>query len=729
MEINNDAFLVRITRVYKYSPDNVQLGAKFINGHRAGAHRIIILTTQNKLNIEPRIGQQWEIKKELNYAVRQQAVDNDIYINVWRFMEPKLKCVMPNSGSGFVNFISKDKKLFPGIGQVNAQLVWDAFGDQVFKMLEQDKDAPCEKDKSKTNFEALKDIMLRNERVETLYAGFKSLSNLKYASQFVEWDIEEPVQQQLFRFADNNAVHFLKENPYRLFSLGMRFNKVDTIAQKHFNVATFDERRLTAIVEEALRQWADNGHTMAEWSDIRSKVSLLLGKDQYLVEKAAALGGDIIGFTKQEEKYFVSGNYIFEKTISKRFFALQKTRRQWMTAHEDAYNAVMPSDWILEKAQEIAVRKALMSSVFALSGGAGTGKTTTTRIIVDIYRKLGYSIYPCALSGKAARRLQQSISIQTSTIARLFRTKIEHDQNIVVIIDEASMVDAYTMWRLIMQFPRHTRWLLIGDPHQLPPINAGFILNDMIKSGAINHVELDVVKRQGATSSVPAYSKSIRDGIIPENLTTKDILYEEPQLNVIDSAICAYEKYEKAMLVAPTNATVRAVNERLQEKLNSDGEAIDLTDMPVAKGSYTLKKNDPVVVTLTRHEDDIQNGMLGVIIDINANDDFACIIELEDLDEFGNNRILKVDWDLFEYIELAYCLTLHKLQGSQAQNVIVLLERGRLLDRSWLYTAVTRAEEKVHIIGKRSDFEYAVTKPGACDTRKTGLREMLKNAC
>ena len=730
MEVNNDAFLVRLTQIYKYSPDSVQLGAQFVNAQPAGAHRITILTTQDKLNFEPRVGQQWEVAKELNHAVRQQPIPGhpDKYLHHWRFMEPKLKCVMPDSGRGFVQFVSKDKKLFPGIGLVHAQTLWDAFSNHLFATLEQDPDAPYEHDKSISNFEAIKAVLLSDERVRALYKGIAAFDNFKYASQFVEWEIEEPIQRQLFRFEGKNATDFLKENPYRLFSLGMRFHKVDAIAQKHFDVNPQDERRLTAVVEEALRRWSDKGHTLAEWKDIRSMVSKLLDNDSQLVEKAQELKGDIIGFTKHDDKYFVSGHFIFEKTIAKRLSKLRSTKRHWLEEHERAYNARVPEGWVLEKAQEKAIRRALTSNVFALSGGAGTGKTTTTKFIVDIYRQLGYTIYPVALSGKAARRLQQSIGIKTSTIARLLNEKRIDGNNCILLIDEASMVDAYTMWRLVTLFSDRARILLVGDPHQLPPINAGFILNDVIKSGVINHVELDVVRRTGTNSTVPAYSKAIREGIIPEHLCTPDINFQEPIVNVIEDAVRAYKDYGSAMVVAPTNAMVRTVNERLQEEINPNEETLDLTDMPVRRGNYTFKKGDPVVITLTRYKDDIQNGMLGRITSVDCNEEHACVIELEDVDKDGNSRVLNIDWDLFEYVDLAYCLTLHKLQGSQAKNVIVLLERGRLLDRSWLYTAVTRAEDKVHIIGHVSDFVQAINRKGASDTRKTGLVEMLINA-
>ena len=290
------------------------------------------------------------------------------------------------------------------------------------------------------------------------------------------------------------------------------------------------------------------------------------------------------------------------------------------------------------------------------------------------------------------------------------------------------MLDAYTMWRLVTLFTDSTRIILIGDAAQLAPINAGFILKDVIQSGAINHVMLDVVQRQDAHSTIPSYSNAIRQGLTPTSLSTADITFQEPGLDMLQDAVGAYSEYSYSMIVAPTNAMVRNVNNRLQAEVNPNGKMLDLTDMPITKGSYEFREGDPVVITLTCYKSDVQNGTLGVITDAVPTDDYACVIELEDLDAEGNKRFLKVGWQLFEYLELAYCLTLHKLQGSQAKNVIILLEQTILLDRTWLYTAVTRAEDKVHIIGKKSDFIHAIKKKGAIDTRKTALSAMLRGA-
>lgn len=723
--MSDSAYLIRITRIYQYRPDNVQLGAVFVNPS-AGAHRIVILTTQDKLNIDPKVGQQWKLLKEQNFSIRQQQVNTGGYVDVWRFMEPTLKCVMPDNGAGFVTFLSTDKA-FEGIGKVSAQFLWNEFRSDIFNLLEHDKYAPYEHDKSITNFQAVRRVLLSDKAVHGLWDGYKEYTNLKYSAQLVEWEIEAPIQRQLFRIAEHDAISFLNQNPYRLFSLGMRFPKVDAIAQKHFGVKNDDEIRLSAIVEQSLRLWSDKGNTVADWQDIEPNIRKMLSNNQKLVSKASELDGDIIGFVKKDGKYFVSGNYIFEKTIAKRFGKLCKKKRHWLSELEDTFNSVIPHGWKLEKAQERAVRTALISHVFALTGGAGTGKTTTTKLVVDAYQKLGFTIYPVALSGKAARRLQQSIGIETNTIARLLRETSIYESNAVLLVDEASMLDAYTMWRLVTLFSDQTRILLVGDPYQLPPINAGFILKDVINSGVINHVELDVVKRQGVDSSVPAYSNSIRHGTMPSSLNTADITFQESSDDILQDAVNAYALYHSAMIVAPTNATVRAVNIKLQDAVNPDGKMLDLTDMPITRGSYQFREGDPVVITLTCYSNDVQNGTLGVIKSAVATDDYACTIELEDLDEKGNKRLLEVNWQLFEYVDLAYCLTLHKLQGSQASNVIVILERGMLLDRSWLYTAVTRAENKVHIIGKESDFRYGVYKEGAVDTRKTALAEMLKN--
>lgn len=723
--MSNTHFLVRITQIYQYQPDNVKLGAVFLN-HDAGTHRVVILTSQSKLNIEPRIGQQWRIEKEKNYSIRQQHTHAEKYEDVWRFMEPTLKCVMPDHGSGFVNFLSTEKA-FAGIGRVKSQLLWDRFRSDLFSMLKSRKEAAYKHDKSISNFDAIKDVLKRDATVHALYEGFKEYAYLHYSDQLVEWEVEAPIQKQLFRIADQDALEFVKSNPYRLFSLGMSFEKVDVIARRHFGIKDSDEVRLAAIVEHALRLWGHRGNTLAEWEDIQPIIRRYLNNDYRLTAKANELNGDILGVVKQDGKYFVSGNYIFEKTIAKRLLKLSKGKCHWSSELEDALASALPRGWVLEKAQERAVRAALISDVFALTGGAGTGKTTTTKFIVDAYRELGFTIYPVALSGKAARRLKQLIGIETKTIARLLCETNIKETNSVLLIDEASMLDAYTMWRLITLFSNTTKLILVGDPYQLPPINAGFILNDVVKSNVINHVELDVVKRQATHSSIPAYSSLIRQGVMPPSVSTAEIIFQESSDDVLQDAVDAYFKYETPMIVAPTNATVRSVNIKLQSEVNATGRPLDLTDMPITECSYQFRVGDPIVFTLTCYRNDIQNGTLGVIREAVPNDDYVCVIELEDINEDGEKRTIKVDWQLFEYIHLAYCLTLHKLQGSQAKNLIILVERGFLLDRSWLYTAISRAENKVHIIGKEADYRYGVKKQGAYDTRKTALAEMLSD--
>ncbi len=532
---------------------------------------------------------------------------------------------MPDNGAGFVKFLSTEKE-FVGIGIVKAQLLWEQFRSGIFGMLECEKNTPYKQDKSISNFQAIKDVLRRDDTVNALYEGFKKYANLKYVSQLVEWEVEEPAQRQLFRFADKDAISFLKANPYRLFSLGMRFNKVDDIAQKHFGIRLDDKIRLVAIIEQSLRQWSDKGHTVAHWNDIENIVKKKhLNNDQSLVEKSKLLTGDIIGFVKQDDKYYVSGNYIFEKTIAKRFSKLSKRESHWQSDLDTAFINSIPNGWRLEDAQSRAVRTALISHIFALSGGAGTGKTTTTKLIVDAYQQLGFTIYPVALSGKAVRRLQQSIGIDCMTIARLLRED-RIVENSVLLIDEASMLDAYTMWRLVTLFSDKTRIILVGDPYQLPPINAGLILNDVIKSGVVNHVELDVVRRQGATSTVPEYSNSIRHGNKPSSLTTSDITFHESSGDMLQDAVAVYSKYKSAMIVASTNATVRSVNIKLQQEMNANGRVLELTDMPITKGSYEFREGDPVVITLTCYKNDVQNGTLGVITSAVATDEYACVI-------------------------------------------------------------------------------------------------------
>lgn len=724
--IVNDSFMVRITRIYQYLPDSVRLGAVFLNP-KSGAHRIEVITNQSRLNIDPKVGQQWSIVKENNFSVRQEQTVSGMFVEVWRFIDPRLKCVMPDNGRGFVTFLSSERS-FQGIGTVKAQLLWDEFRSEIFKILDQDRYAPFIGDHSISNFDAVKKVLQSNAAVNGLWDGYKEYSNIKYSEQLVEWEVEAPVQKQLFRIAGNDAISFLSQNPYRLYSLGMSFNKVDYIAQKYFSIKSDDEVRVSAIVEYALRKHCERGHTCGSWRDLEFVINTFFNDDREIVKKASVLEGDIYSFIRQKSKYFLSGNYIFEKTIAKRFIKLCKDKLfSWTEELEGVFNSAIPDGWVLEAAQEKAVRTALISSIFVLTGGAGTGKTATTKIIVNAYQKLGFSIYPVALSGKAARRLQQSIHIKTSTIARFLSQKNIKEVNSVLIIDEASMLDAYTMWRLVISIPDKVKLILIGDPYQLPPINAGFILNDVIKSGIVNHVALDVVRRQGADSKIPSYVNLIRNGTLPVPLNNSDIVFQESENDILNDAIEAYSLYSSVMMIAATNETVRRANILFQDRLNPAGKLLDITCVPDIQLIYALKVGDPIVITKNNYQVDVQNGTLGVITNVDATDDIACTVELEDLDETGKNRSLAVDWQLIQDVELAYCVTLHKAQGSQASNVIVLVERGLWLDRSWLYTAITRAEQKVHLIGALSDFIYGVNKPGAISVRKTALAEMLKN--
>lgn len=724
--MSKDSFLVRITQVYRYKPDDVLFGAVFVNpssmSTKDGTHRVMLLTRQSSLNIPPEVGQIWEVDRRDDFAIRREKTSFGGYVDVYRYISPTLKCVMPYSGKAFVDFLVKESA-FKNIGRVSAQMLWSRFQLKLFDILEEGQHFVND---GQTNFEIIKEVLLRDSAVSGLFEGYKKYKNLKYASKFVGYEIEVATQQQLFRMAGHDAINYLEANPYRLYSLGMSFEKSDAIAQKYFNVGLNSPLRLKAIVEQALRLWTEQGNTVANWVDILPKVSGLLGGDKALIKEAKAQEGEIIGFVKRGDKYFSSGNYIFEKTVAKRFTKLSKEVWRWGKELEDVYNASKPKLWDLKGRQEQAVRIALTSSLFALSGGAGTGKTTILKVIVDSYRRLGFTVYPVALSGKAAKRLKQSIGIDARTIAKVLHSENPTEQKSVLLIDEASMVDSYTMWRLVTLFPPETRILLVGDPYQLPPINAGFVLSDVIKSRVIPSVELDLVRRQSAQSSIPGYANAIRLGLCPDEMNTPEVAVSHSVVNIVDEAVFIAGQYSNSMIVAATNELVRKVNLAAQKEFNPNGRILDLSGCILEAGSYDFRLNDPVVVTLTSYKYDVQNGTLAKVIDVDPSYEYACTIELEDLDEFGVNRILKVDWDLFEYVELAYCLTLHKMQGSQAENVVVLVNDSRIIDRSWLYTAVTRTENKLHIIAEKGSFHNAISRVGAIDRRKTGLCDMIK---
>jgi exodeoxyribonuclease V alpha subunit len=411
-----------------------------------------------------------------------------------------------------------------------------------------------------------------------------------------------------------------------------------------------------------------------------------------------------------------------EAVVAKRILHLASQKDLFDWKAERAYKAALSLiNYELTSGQHHAVGASLDNAFNIIAGGAGTGKTTVSFAVTSAYQALQYSIHPIALSGRAAMRLSESIGIETMTIARFLRgDPIDQGQGHLLVIDEASMIDIPTMYRLVVHCHPDTRMLMVGDPNQLPPIGSGKVLSDIIESDVTSVTKLDVVKRQEASSGIPEYSNIINSGEIPHNLTMGAIVFHETSSELITQKCKTIyaESPVNSRVVAPTKAVVSEINGLIQNAINPDSERmyINYQGEPFF---LDYREGDQILFTENHYDKDIQNGTLGVLTSTQASPDgFGTVI-------LDTGKSISVTESLLDCIQLGYAITLHKAQGSQFKRVIIALAPGRIVDRAWLYTAITRAEAEVHIVGSEKDLTDITKKLSNANRRKSYLSRML----
>jgi exodeoxyribonuclease V alpha subunit len=368
---------------------------------------------------------------------------------------------------------------------------------------------------------------------------------------------------------------------------------------------------------------------------------------------------------------------------------------------------------------------AMENSISCITGGAGTGKTCVLRTVLAAYNKLQYNIKAIALSGRAAMRLYESTGFITSTIAKFLREEPLGEDKCLVVIDEASMIDLQTMYRIVTHISPNTRLLLVGDPDQLAPISAGLILADIVKSGVIANTVLEIVKRQEGATGIPEYSNTVKNGQVPLALNCGNIHFHDvplAQINEVCVALYA-ENAQQSQIIGATykaaQGSINAINQRCQEQCNPNGHQFEF-ELFGERNYLDIRLNDPVVITQNDYEAGVQNGTLGRLVSIEQTANHFGVIRVDTGEDIQLTR------SLLDSIRPGYAISLHKAQGSQFPHVIVPITSSMMLDRNWVYTAITRAEIELHLVGPTCLFVAAIRRVGATARRQTYLSNMLK---
>ena len=389
-----------------------------------------------------------------------------------------------------------------------------------------------------------------------------------------------------------------------------------------------------------------------------------------------------------------------------------------------------------DEIQADAIRQAAMAKVMVLTGGPGTGKTTTTQGIIAAYRAYGLKILLAAPTGRAARRMTEATGLEAKTIHRLLECKppegygkneenpLEGD---VLIVDECSMIDIIMMNSLLKAIPANMRLVLVGDIDQLPSVGAGNVLRDIIDSGCFPVIRLTRIFRQALTSRIIRNAHRINAGQMPDISNGKETDFfflqrEEPEeavaevVRLVKEKLPRYYRTPSSMIQVLTpmqRGVVGATNLNLvlQEAVNPQGEGL-------RRSGFVFRAGDKVMQIKNNYDKEIFNGDIGIIESVDLTERTLSV-------NFDNRKIVYDATELDELVH-AYATTIHKAQGSEYQIVVmpVLMNHYVMLQRNLIYTGITRAKKILVMVGTKKALSYAVRNV-TVTRRNTMLTERL----
>ncbi|KGJ86986.1 AAA family ATPase [Colwellia psychrerythraea] len=683
----------------------------------SGKYYVTIKVNPDYIPIQPEIGQHWYVKG--NKLVEDMDIGEYIMQQHTYKSPVQTKCTLPSNGEQLIRFMANNAD-FKGIGESKARAIWNLLGKNLHSVLKGDT-AHARKE--------LKSI-LSEESIDTLFNGYSKYKNLAFCNWMSEHSIPTSVQQRLIRHHGEKSIESIKTNPYALVGFGMSFDDIDQIATNpalSFQVELSDHRRLSAAIEMAIRKEIEKGHTYTSQDNLRPRLTKFL-KSNELVNAAFKAGYDRAQYILNPDtgSYHPTAQLLMENVVAKRLKSLAIQPSFYDKQAELAYiNAIAELPYELTKGQEKAVISCLDNAVSCITGGAGTGKTTVLRAVLGAYHQMGFEIHAVALSGRAAMRLHESVGFKTSTIAALLRREsiapnLSHKGHLLVI-DEASMIDLPTMYRIVNHIHPSVRIVFSGDPDQLPPIGCGKLLADIVLAKKITNTKLEIVKRQEGSSAIPEYSCMVNQGEVPAHLSTGNIFFHETDKKNIAQVCCElYQRSpENSRIIAPTKQLVSDINKLTQHTTNPKGSLLKF-EMHGESYHQNLRVNDVILFTQNNYDKGVQNGSLGILSSIEpAANNFGKVT-------LDAGETIEIDQSVLDCMELGYAITLHKAQGSQFPRIIIAFQKGRILDRAWLYTAITRAESEVHIVGNADDFAQIIRNESNSKKRNSYLPELLK---
>lgn len=585
----------------------------------------------------------------------------------------------------------------------------------------------------------------------------KKLFSLRAVTSFLsQFNIKPKFAMNLFRRYGGNSLDLIKLNPYILCSDGIdvEFTRADSVARE-LDIPRNSDKRIIAGIHYILRAFSERGHTCMLIEHLLKVVSDKLNiseKEFYDSYNAGLEDNELFNYIIDDNEFvFLPDFYYAEQLIADRINVI----RDFISPEDFNYDTLIDMEEAeknikYEAKQRQAITTAVSRGLMVLTGGPGTGKTTTLNAIISIFEKRGDKVFLAAPTGRAAKRMSDLTGREAKTIHRLLevvfdtsdRLVFAHNENNpldcdVIVIDEMSMVDSILFEKLLRALRLGCRLIMVGDFHQLPSVGAGNLLKDIIASKCVPVVELTEIFRQAQQSSIVMNAHKIVSGDYPD-VTRKDsdfFFFKRTEFpNAIDLVVdlakrrlpnaYKYSPMDDIQIIAPSRkGTVGTVelNKVLQEKLNPPTK-----DKAEHKGFlYTYRVGDKVMQIRNNYDivwkkdneqgTGIFNGDIGRIIAISP--------ATQTVQINFDGRLAVYTFELLSQVELAYAITVHKSQGCEFEAVImpVMGVFEKLCYRNLLYTAVTRAKKLLILVGSEEYINKMVD-----NNRRTGRYTCLK---
>lgn len=637
--------------------------------------------------------------------------------------------VMPATIYGIEKYLGSG--LIKGIGPVYAKAIVNRFGLETIDVIEND-------------IERLLEVpRLGRKRMEKIRESWEKQKDIKEVMVFLQgYGVSTAFAARIYRKYEKESITKVKENPYQLADdiWGIGFKTADGIASK-MGYEKNDPRRCRSGILYTLNELAEEGHVYAEPEQLVDAAVKLLEAEESPVRQALASMIEANDVVLDNEVIYLPPFYHAENGSAKRLQSLLSDTSLFyadIAAEPEAEYGTKTDGIVYDGVQQAAIQKALDSKVMVLTGGPGTGKTTTTQGIIAAFKARHMSILLAAPTGRAAKRMTEATGMEAKTIHRLLEYNPmdgykRNDENPLegdaLIVDECSMIDILLFYNLMKAIPSNMRLILVGDIDQLPSVGAGNVLRDIIDSQQIPVVRLTRIFRQAQSSRIVMNAHAINAGQFPniKNGLDTDFFFigQEDADDIVKLIIglvrdrlpkkYGYPAKEIQVLTPMQRGTVGAgnLNIELQNALNPSGPSL-------ARGGYTFRQGDKVMQIRNNYDKNVFNGDIGYITAVDTNE--------RTLSVTFDNRFVEYDITELDEIVLAYAVTIHKSQGSEFPVVVMpaTMKHFVMLQRNLIYTGITRAKKICVLVGTTKALAYAI-RNNTVSKRNSKLKERLNN--